>query len=237
MGTVVTIDVFGDDPELFALFDASRASLHETDDLFSLWKPDSPMSQLRRGDTTLDQCPPLLHEVERRCHEELERSGGWFDPWSLPGGYDPTGLVKGWAAQRVCDLFADTAVHGVIVNAAGDIAARGTDSDGTPFRAGILDPQRPGQLAWTVRLDAALATSATYERGNHLFNPCARHFGTRAASASVTGPDLATADALATALVIGGVEALSFIAEAPDYEGLVHLHDGTAQWTAAFPFA
>ena len=27
-------------------------------------------------------------------------SGGWFDPWAMPGGVDPTGLVKGWAVDR-----------------------------------------------------------------------------------------------------------------------------------------
>ena len=29
-----------------------------------------------------------------------DASGGWFDPWAMPGGYDPTGLVKGWAVHN-----------------------------------------------------------------------------------------------------------------------------------------
>jgi hypothetical protein len=34
------------------------------------------------------------------CEAAREASDGWFDPWAMPGGYDPTGLVKGWAVDQ-----------------------------------------------------------------------------------------------------------------------------------------
>ena len=58
----------------------------------------------------------------------------------------------------------------------------------------------------------------------------------RAASASVTGPDLGLADALATALVVAGHTGLRLIDAIDGYEGFVISLDGTWQWTDGFAF-
>jgi thiamine biosynthesis lipoprotein len=62
-----------------------------------------------------------------------------------------------------------------------------------------------------IETPGAVATSGTYERGARLIDPHSGMPTTRAASATVVGPDLAMADALATALVIAGVQALPMI--------------------------
>ena len=64
----------------------------------------------------------------------------------------------------------------MLVNAAGDIASRGGLGNGKPFRIGIADPRAPLRLAEIVELTGAIATSGTYERGEHLIDP---HFGAR----------------------------------------------------------
>ncbi|HEY6276947.1 MAG TPA: FAD:protein FMN transferase, partial [Streptosporangiaceae bacterium] len=76
------------------------------------------------------------------------------------------------------------------------------------WRAGIRHPWRSDALAGVVEVTAAMATSGTYERGPHLVDPATRRPACRAASATVTGPRLAMADALATAVAVGGDEAL-----------------------------
>jgi hypothetical protein len=58
-------------------------------------------------------------------------SGGWFDPWAVPGGFDPSGYVKGWAAQNALAAFRSNGICGVLVNAAGDIASSGDLGSGT----------------------------------------------------------------------------------------------------------
>jgi len=88
---------------------------------------------------------------------------------------------------------------GAIVNAAGDIASFGGLGPGQPFRIGIADPFSPRRLAEVVYLTGAIATSGTYKRGHHLVDPRTDRPVARAASASVTGPGLGLADALATA--------------------------------------
>ena len=68
------------------------------------------------------------------------------------------------------------------------------------------------RLAAIVELTGAIATSGSYERGQHLIDPHSGRPAARAASAGVTGPDLGLADALATALAGAGPDGLELVA-------------------------
>lgn len=241
MGTVVTIDIYseGDAPsdELSLQVAQAREVLQRSDAVFSTWKVNSPMSRLRRGEITREQTPPEVTEVLEECAKAREISHGWFDPWSMPGGVDPTGYVKGWAAQRALGTLQSTEIAGAIVNAAGDIASFGAMQRSQAFRIGIVDPFSPNLLACVVELTGAIATSGTYERGNHLIDPHSGRPGARVASASVSGPDLGLADALATAVAVAGDTGLTLVETIEGYEALVIDWDGTLRWTKHFPFA
>lgn len=241
MGTVVTIDVYTADGqadgEIAAQLATARAVLQQADAVFSTWNPDSPVSRLRRGEITCSQAPDEVCDVLEQCAAARELSGGWFDPWAMPGGVDPTGYVKGWAAQRALGAFRAGHISGVLVNAAGDIASFGGLGGGKPFKIGIADPASPRRLAAVVYLTGAIATSGTYERGDHLIDPHSGRPAARAASASVTGPDLGLADALATAVAVAGPPGLALIEALDGYEALVITGDGILRWTERFPFA
>lgn len=249
MGTIVTIDVYATTevtgPELDELNEQlarAQAVLHHADEIFSTWQPQSPVSRLRRGEISLENAPPEVAEVLERCAVARELSGGWFDPWAMPGGVDPTGYVKGWAAQSALAAFSgavssDAVISGAIVNAAGDIASFGGLGNAQPFRVGIADPAAPRRLAAVVELIGAIATSGTYERGNHLIDPHSGDAISAAASASVTGPDLGLADALATALAVAGEPGLALIEPLDGYEALIIGFDGSKRWTKGFPLA
>jgi thiamine biosynthesis lipoprotein len=237
MGTVVTIDGYPIDAVATPDFTAARTVLERADTVFSTWRRDSPVSRLRRGEITAAQAPPEVSEVLAACAIARELSGGWFDPWAMPGGFDPTGYVKGWATQRAAAELAGLPVSGALVNAAGDIACLGTQPSGAPFRIGIADPAEPRQLAEIVELTSCIATSGTYERGSHLIDPRSGEPAARVASASVVGPDLGLADALATAVAVAGPAGLAFIEPLAGYEALVIGYDGRRQWTSRFPFA
>jgi thiamine biosynthesis lipoprotein len=241
MGTVVTMDLYGEGEVVphgaYVRVARARAVLHRADAVFSTWKEHSPLSQLRRGEITVAEAPPEMAAVLGACDVARSLSQGWFDPWAMPGGTDPTGYVKGWAARRALDGLAGPGVTGAIVNAAGDIATLGCPGPGRPFRIAIADPHDRRRLACVVELTGAIATSGTYERGEHLVNPRTGQRDPGAASASVTGPDLGLADALATALVLAGEEGLGFIEPIDGYEGFIIGHDGSWKSTRAFPFA
>ncbi len=241
MGTVVTIDVYIDagtsGVDVHRNLARARAILQNADAVFSTWKVDSPMSRLRRGEITREEAPREIAEVLEQCETAREMSCGWFDPWAMPGGVDPTGYVKGWAAQRALSALASTEIRGAIVNAAGDIASVGGPEFAKPFRIGIVDPSSPGNLACVVELPGAIATSGTYERGHHLIDPHSGLPAARVASASVSGADLGLADALATAVAVAGEEALALVEGLDGYEALTIAFDGTWRWTTNFPFA
>jgi thiamine biosynthesis lipoprotein len=259
MGTIVVIDVYAAagpasnggaacpsdaaarraGQEISGQLAEAVAILHRADGIFSTWKPDSPVSQLRRGELSRAQAPAEVAEILDLCAVARDLSGGWFDPWAVPGGFDPSGYVKGWAAQNALAAFRfrSAGVGGVLVNAAGDIASSGGLGDGAPFRIGIADPFAPHRLAEIVELTGAIATSGTYERGEHLIDPRSGHPAARAASASVTGPDLGLADALATALAVAGEQGLALIDGLDGYEALVINPDGSKRRTRGFPVA
>lgn len=241
MGTVVTLDLFGEMTPtkwtLAPIIEEAIGVLHAADEMFSTWKDTSCISRIRRGELSIDDAPVEVSIVLERCRRAREISQGWFDPWAMPGGFDPTGLVKGWAAQESLNVLQRAGVSGAIVNAAGDIASFGGPQKDQRFRIGVADPASPHRLACVVETPGAIATSGTYERGAHLIDPHSGLPTTRAASATVVGTDLSLVDALATALVIAGEQALEMFSELNDYEGLVIADDGTFHMTPDFPIA
>ena len=224
-------------PDPAAAIRAACARLHEADAVFSTWDPRSPLSQLRGGSISEADGPPSLAEVRAICETARDASAGWFDPWAMPGGYDPTGLVKGWAVDRALDALRQAGLPAALVNGGGDLAAFGGPAPGEPWRAGIRHPWRPAALAAVLEVRGAVATSGTYERGAHLVDPHTGRPACRAASATVTGPSLAMADALATALAVGGDAALRAVGELAGYAGYLIRPDGTETWTSGMPFA
>lgn len=238
MGTLVGIST----PEPLPRRAAAAAvhALHEADRIFSTWRPDSPLSRVRRGVARIDELDlpdaVLITDVLVLCATAREWSGGAFDPWAMPGGVDPTGLVKGWAVDRALHDLALCGVRNVLVNAGGDIGVLGRGGDG-PWRVGIRHPAVPDACAAVVEIGAAVATSGDYERPGHLLDPATGRAARATGSATVTGPRLALADALATALAVAGPALLPRIEQLPEYEGYVITAAGRHYATPGMPFA
>ena len=89
----------------------------------------------------------------------------------------------------------------------GEIRAIGARPEGTPWRVGLADPDRPGVLTETIDLvDRAVATSAgagfrfdASGRFTHLFDPATGRSPSRYSTVSVMAPTATEADALSTA--------------------------------------
>jgi thiamine biosynthesis lipoprotein len=249
MGTVVSLSLaaeatttddagLGPDPATLALAQAIVA-LHEADRVFSTWQPQSPMNRLRRGEIELDEAPPEIDEVLELCRRARDASGGWFDPWRMPGGVDPTGLVKGWAAERALAALRGSGAPAGMVNAGGDIAVFGQPSPGEPWRIGIQDPRYEGRVLCVVELagEGAVATSGTYQRGYHVVDPGSKAPARELLAATVAGSSLAFADALATGLLASGGRALERVAANEEYSALVVDAGGRMRATPGFPVA
>ncbi|MGI8753176.1 MAG: FAD:protein FMN transferase [Acidimicrobiales bacterium] len=238
MGTQVTIDVR--DRELPAGHHAAVVDavqwLHWVDRTFSLYRADSALSRLARKEIGVADCPSAVGEVLALAGECRDLTGGAFDPrWPGDGTVDPTGLVKGWAAQAASAILT---AHGSLhhsVNAAGDLWVQGQARPDQRWAVGVAHPLRPGHLVAVIDGESlAVATSGGAERGDHVIDPRTGRPATALASVTVTGPDLARADAFATAGVALGDDAVGLL-ESLDHDGwtsLVVFADGRL-WSSA----
>lgn len=224
-------------PDLLA---AAVEELHEADRVFSTWNPRSPMSRWRCGHTDLDEIDPAdaqkIEEVLDRCQLARELTGGAFDPWAMPGGVDPTGLVKGWAVAKALNVLIGSGVDDLMVNGGGDIAVSGSPP-GRNWTAGIRHPNQPRDLVAVIEVKAALATSGDYERPGQLIDPLTGRTARACASATVSGPELDLADALATGLAVAGGSLLETIENLPGYEGYLITTSGRHYATDGMAFA
>jgi hypothetical protein len=78
---------------------------HRVRGRFSTRQAGSEISRLRAGTLASARCAADVHEVIHLCAQARVMTAGWFDPWAMPGGFDPTGLVKGWAARRASTML------------------------------------------------------------------------------------------------------------------------------------
>ena len=116
------------------------------------------------------------------------------------------GIAQGYATDRVVDRLRGAGLSTTLVNM-GEIRAIGARPEGTPWRVGLADPDRPGALTETIDLvDRAVATSAgagfrfdTKGRFTHLFDPATGRSPSLYSTVSVIAPTATEADALSTA--------------------------------------
>jgi thiamine biosynthesis lipoprotein len=201
-----------------AAADEVFAWLRWVDATFSTYRADSEISRLDRGELALADAHPLVREVLGRCERLHERTAGFFHPRAT-GHLDPSGFVKGWAVDRAAALLDRAGCTRFCIDAGGDLRLRGG-----PWRVGIRHPYRRRRLAGVIAVsDAAVATSGTYERGTHIIDPHTGRPATDALSVTIVGPDLATADAYATAAFAMGEAGPRWTAGLDGYDAMTIL--------------
>jgi FAD:protein FMN transferase len=226
MGTAVSFDLRtpGDPADLAD----AVALLHRADALFSTYREDSAVRRLDRGELAPDDLPAEVLDVLAACEQARRDTDGWFDA-RAGGALDPSGLVKGWAVQRASELLAARGSRVHSINGGGDVVLRGRPQR-RAWRTGVADPRTPGRLLAVVTGgDLAVATSGSAERGAHVIDPRTGRPAGGVLSATVVGPQLVTADVLATAVTARGDGVPPWL---PDgYEALVLGDDGRVSTT------
>ncbi|MFI5686259.1 FAD:protein FMN transferase [Streptomyces sp. NPDC051636] len=227
MGTVFSFDVRGGEPRAVrTALDEAVAGLHRIDEVFSTYREDSQVCRLVRGEVTVADCDPEVAEVLELGAEAERVSGGWFS-MTYAGRLDPTGIVKGWAAERAARMIAAAGASGVSVNGGGDVQMFGVPEPQRPWRIGVSDPLRPGGLAAVISAagvdELAVATSGTAERGAHIVDPrTGKSAVTDLVAVTVVGPRLTWADCWATAaFAMGSREGLAWLESLPGVEALL----------------
>jgi FAD:protein FMN transferase len=236
MGLPAVVDVRDDceaGPALDDLFDWLRW----VDATFSTFKEDSEISRINRGDLRREDAHPDLRQVLERCDRLREETDGYFDVRTPAGPIDPSGLVKGWAVDRAAAILDRAGLRNYAVSAGGDMRVLGRAVPDLAWRVGIQHPLDRQQVAAVVEAtDLAIATSGAYARGDHVWNPHSGRASSGILSVTIVGPELATADAYATAAFAMGPErAPHWTARLTGYEAMTILADETVFKTGEFP--
>lgn len=222
MGTTSSVHVDDDvSPELFAsAVDAVTRELGRLECMFSVYREDSEISRINRGELHhLDASPEVVDVLDACAWMENASDGAFSIRRSRDESHiNPSGFVKGWAAERSSRLLADAGLCHWYLSVGGDIQLRGGMANGEPWRIGIADPRDAAMLVGTVEVtDGAVATSGTAERGAHLWDPRTGQPACHFASVTVTGPSLTWADAFATTVFVMGEDGLRWMETFPEY--------------------
>jgi len=205
MGTAVTLHVQDAPPDSVDRFFDEIRSL---EGIFSRFRHDSEVMRLERGELAVDDASPQVREVLVRCEELRSATGGSFDHRPVVGGHpilDPNAIAKGWIIEQAVLQLRLAGVTSYFVNAGGDVMVGAPPAGRRSWRVGICHPDDLCAVFVKVDLDCgSVATSGRYERGDHIRGSAGAGQRDALTSVSVVGPELATADALATAVFASG---------------------------------
>jgi len=222
MGTVVSLEVAGADAATLA---AVERVFRDADERFSLYRHDSELSQVNRGELELAAASLELRDAYAAAHDWRRRTGGAFSPNRPDGAIDLNGVVKALAIETAGHVLHEARCAAWTLGVGGDILT----ATGSSIEIGIANPLERGALIASVTLRSprrAIATSGSAERGDHIWRggeTTPAHF----VQATVVAGDIVTADVLATAIIAGGPEMLDFVTDHWDVDVLTVDRDGS----------
>ncbi len=234
MGMPVTIEIV--DPATDGkIFDEVYNYFTHIDETFSTYKTTSEISAINNDGMPRAEWSEEMSMVFLLAEETKQATGGYFDIKKPDGSYDPSGLVKGWAIWNAAQLLEKKGYKNFYVDAGGDIQSQGHDINGKKWSVGIKDPWHSHENVKVVYVtNEGVATSGTYIRGEHIYNPKTGAPANEIVSLTVTGPNIYEADRFATAAFAMGENAIHFIESLPGFEGYMIDKNKVATMTTDF---
>lgn len=213
------------------------------DPLLKLWRRAARAGRPPSGDE-VEALLPLVNirdlELDSDKGVYLHRRGQ---------GVDLGGIGKGYAADRVGEIYRQAGIRHALVSIGGNVLVLNGKPDGTPWRIGIKDPACPnGKLTGYIEAEnCSVVTSGDYEqyfeysdsaggtqRYHHIIDPrTGWPVESGIAGVTVMSPSSTLADALATAVfVLGPEEGLALCDFFTDTHVLVIDQSGALRMTA-----
>jgi thiamine biosynthesis lipoprotein len=234
MGMPITLQVV-DPTATEELLDTVFSYFEYVDQKFSTYKDDSEITLLNQHRISLAESSEDMRIVFALAEQTKLESQGYFDI-ARDGAYDPSGLVKGWAIYNAAEILRQKGCKDFYVDAGGDVEAVGRNPRGENWRAGIRNPFNANEIVKVLSIsNCGVATSGTYVRGQHIFNP--KDIGrpiTDILSLTVIGPNVYEADRFATAAFAMGRQGIEFVERLEGFEGYLIDRDRQATFTSGF---
>lgn len=233
MGMPITIEVVDQNVRLENL-EKAFAYFRAVDERFSTYKDTSEISAINQGKVKAKNFSSEMKTVLALAEETKRQTGGFFDI-SNNGWLDPSGIVKGWAIANAAEILKKDGLKNFYLEAGGDIQVSGRNKQSQTWQIGIRNPFNIGEIVKVIKLGSgAVATSGTYERGHHIYNPKTKTNVSEIVSLSVIGPNIYEADRFATAAFAMGKAGILFIEKLTGFEGYMIDNAGLATLTTGF---
>ncbi len=229
MGTVISLA--GDLPRGTA--ERITVAFAELDERFSLFRPGSEADRIATRELRMTRASTEMRAAYDLALTWRSDTDGAFTPHRPDGVIDLNGVVKAMAIQRAGDLLDEAGSTHWSVNAGGDALTRST-AGRRPWVVGVVDPFDRGRMLTQLIATAAspaVATSGIAERGEHVWRIGA---GDTFCQVTVAGPDIMTADVLATAILAGGRQTLELATRRWPIEVIAVTHGGELFATPVF---
>ena len=155
---------------------------------------------------------------------------------------DFSAIAKGWGVDQAALLLDDLGFENYMVEIGGEIMVSGLNNFNSKWTIGVLDPEYiASELYAEIHItDAAVATSGSYNNYftlenidySHILDPKTGYpIQHDLVSATIVAQDCATADAIATAVMVKGFdEGLSWINNLPNVECLLVKKTDTGEY-------
>jgi thiamine biosynthesis lipoprotein len=226
------------DREVFELIKRSLKISAVTDGAFDitygsidkrLWNFDNTLTRLPDAETAKNMVRLINYRNvildEKDCTIMLKEKG-------MRIGFG--GIGKGYAADRAKAVLVQAGVKSGIVNASGDLITWGLQANQQPWTIGIAHPDDArAAFSWLNISDLAIATSGNYEKYvlingkkySHTINPKTGMPVTGIKSVTVISPYAEIADAMATPVMVMGVQAGLNLINQINYLGCIIVDD------------
>jgi thiamine biosynthesis lipoprotein len=205
------------------------------DNRFSTYKSNSEISLINQGALNVGDASNDMRTVFRLAEKLRIETNGCFNI-THDGKIDPSGLVKGWALSNAAEMLCTSGCENFYVEAGGDFQTMGVNADGELWRVGIRNPFHVNEIVKVLAVsNRGVATSGTYIRGQHIYNPIADSLpNAEIRSITVIGPNVYEADCYATAAFAMGREGIRFIESLDGFEGYMIDDHERATFTSNF---
>jgi len=176
----------------------------------SLWNFDVNMTSLPDKNTALRSVNLINYQ---NVIVDTEKSTVLLKNKGMRIGFG--GIGKGYAADKAKQVLLNAGIKSGIVNAAGDLITWGTQIDGRPWTIGIADPNQSRRPFSSLQIsNMSIATSGNYEKYalingqkySHTIDPKTGLPVSGIKSVSILCPSAELADALATPIMVMGIQ-------------------------------
>jgi thiamine biosynthesis lipoprotein len=193
---------------------------------------------LWKFDEDLDPHPPTAAEVKKRLplvgyhHVHLDDAKRTVFLDKVGVKISLGGIAKGYGIDRAVAVLDKAGLGAFYAQAGGDLFARGTKPDGSPWIAGVRDPRGAEGRYFAVLpvTDHAFSTAGDYERTyfvggkryHHIIDPRTGFPATASRSVTIYAKTALQADAIDDAVfILGPVKGLALVDSLPDVGAVI----------------